>query len=320
MTQSIKIIFKVLLRFYGTYGGNNLYINCSFCEYISQIAVKSMLLEVSATPKPGLVDRNNSGAHKDMDFNTFIESSVSQVYTFYNCTLEGLKFEGEDNKELLKAIRPAGIEGESKMFNATRGINTHKGLIFSLGIIAAAAGLQYKKTNKLKMDADDVCNFVKEIAEGIVSRELENLNNKEPLTYGEGLFKKYGIKGIRGEVESGFSTVRYYSLPILRELMKGTGNINDNLVQVLFHLMTITEDVNILGRHSIDELEYVKSTAKEILALGGIFTDEGRKKIHEIDIEFIRRNISPGGSADLLAVTLMLYFLENPFIYSYDKC
>lgn len=146
MTQNIKIIFKVLLRFYGTYGGNNLYINCSFCEYISQIAVKSMLLEVSATPKPGLVDRNNSGAHKDMDFNTFIESSVSQVYTFYNCTLEGLKFEGEDNKELLKAIRPAGIEGESKMFNATRGINTHKGLIFSLGIIAAAAGLQYKKT------------------------------------------------------------------------------------------------------------------------------------------------------------------------------
>ncbi|WP_352418864.1 triphosphoribosyl-dephospho-CoA synthase CitG [Proteiniborus sp.] len=287
-------------------------INCSFCEYISQIAIKSMLLEVSATPKPGLVDRNNPGAHKDMDFNTFIESSVSQVYTFYNCASEGLKFEGKDNKELLKVIRPIGIQGENKMFNATKGVNTHKGLIFSFGIIAAAAGLQYKKTNKLKMDTDGICNFVKEIAEGIVSRELEHLNNQEALTYGEGLFKKYGIKGIRGEVELGFPTVRCYSLPIFRELMKGAGNINDNLVHVLLHLMTITEDVNILGRHGIDELEYVKSTAKEILSLGGMFTEKGRQKIHEIDIEFIHRNISPGGSADLLAVTLMLYFLENP--------
>ncbi len=293
-------------------GEDNLSINFMFCEYVSEIAIKSMLLEVSATPKPGLVDRNNSGAHKDMDFYTFIESSMSQVYTFYNCTLEGLRFEGKDNKELLKIIRPIGIEGENKMFNATRGINTHKGLIFSLGIIATAAGLQYKKTKKQMMDVEDICYLVKDIAEGIVSRELEQLNNKDSLTYGEGLFKKYGIKGIRGEVESGFPTVRHHSLPVFRELMKGEGNINDNLVQVLFHLMTVTEDINILGRHGIDELEYLKEKAKETLSLGGMFTDEGRKKILELDKEFIRRNISPGGSADLLAVTLMLYFLENP--------
>lgn len=270
-----------------------------------------MLLEVAATPKPGLVDRNNSGAHKDMDFYTFMESSASQVYTFYNCALEGLKFEGKENKELLNIIRPIGIEGENKMFNATRGINTHKGLIFSLGIIAAAAGLQHKETKKQKMDIDDICHKVKDIAEGIVSRELGKLDNKDSLTYGEILYKNHGIKGIRGEAESGFSTVRYHSLPIFRELMKGEGNLNDNLVQVIFHLMTITEDVNILGRHGVDALEYVKSKAKEVLALGGIFTEKGKKKILEVDKDFIYRNISPGGSADLLAVTLMLYLLEN---------
>ncbi|SDY61819.1 triphosphoribosyl-dephospho-CoA synthase [Proteiniborus ethanoligenes] len=286
-------------------------INYGFCEYISEIAIKSMLLEVAATPKPGLVDRNNSGAHKDMDFYTFMESSASQVYTFYNCALEGLKFEGKENKELLNIIRPIGIEGENKMFNATRGINTHKGLIFSLGIIAAAAGLQHKETKKQKMDIDDICHKVKDIAEGIVSRELGKLDNKDSLTYGEILYKNHGIKGIRGEAESGFSTVRYHSLPIFRELMKGEGNLNDNLVQVIFHLMTITEDVNILGRHGVDALEYVKSKAKEVLALGGIFTEKGKKKILEVDKDFIYRNISPGGSADLLAVTLMLYLLEN---------
>lgn len=281
-----------------------------FCEDISEIAINSMLLEVSATPKPGLVDRNNSGAHKDMDFYTFMKSSASQVHTFYKCALEGLKFEGKDKRELLKLIRPIGIEGENKMFKATNGVNTHKGLIFSLGVIAAATGLQYRETQK-NMKAEDICHKVTEIAEGIVSRELGNLKNKEALTYGEKLFKNHGIKGIRGEVEAGFPTVRDYSLPLLKELMEGKESINDNLVQVLLHLMTVVEDVNILGRHGIEQLEYTKMAAKEALVLGGIFTEKGREKILKLDEEFIKKNISPGGAADLLAVTLMLYFLEN---------
>ncbi len=286
-------------------------INLEFCEHISEIAIESMLLEVSATPKPGLVDRNNSGSHKDMDFCTFMKSSASQIHTFYKCALEGLKFEGKDKKELLKLIRPIGIEGENKMFKATGGINTHKGLIFSLGIIAVAVGVQYKETRQQNMDVNDICHQVTEITEGIVSRELEDLNNKTALTYGEELYKKYGVKGIRGEAESGFLTVRNHSLPVLQELMKNNDNINDNLVQVLLHLMTVTEDINILGRHGIEQLEFVKSSAKKALSLGGIFTEKGRKKIFELDNEFIQKNISPGGSADLLAVTLMLYSLEN---------
>jgi len=282
-----------------------------FCECISEIAIKSMLLEVTATPKPGLVDRYNSGAHKDMDFFTFMKSSASQIHTFYNCALEGLKFEGNDKKEILKIIRPIGLAGESKMFNETKGINTHKGLIFSLGIIAAASGFNYRETKDHKMTAKDVCQQVIEITEGITARELGDVNHKETLTYGEELFKKQKVKGIRGEVESGFSTVRNHSLPIFIELMKGKGSLNDNLIQVLLHLMAVTEDVNILGRHGLEQLEYVKSESKAALALGGMFTEKGQKKIFELDEEFIEKNISPGGSADLLAVTLMLYFLNN---------
>lgn len=286
--------------------------NHKFCEYISEIAIKSMLLEVTATPKPGLVDRYNSGAHKDMDFFTFMESSASQIHTFYKCALEGLNFDGNDNKELLKNIRPIGIEGENKMYKATKGVNTHKGLIFSLGIIAAAAGLKYKETKQHKMDVDEICQKIMEITEGITAKELGNLSHKENLTYGEELFIKHKVKGIRGEVELGFPTVRNHSLPIFKELMKGNGSLNDNLVQVLLHLMAVTEDVNILGRHGLEQLEYVKSEAKAALALGGMFAEEGRKKIFKMDEEFIEKNISPGGSADLLAVTLMLYLLENP--------
>ena len=286
--------------------------NIEFCKYISEIAIKSMLQEVSATPKPGLVDRNNPGAHKDMDFFTFMDSCTSLVFTFYDCASEGYRFANPDYTQLLRKIRPIGIKGEDKMFRTTNDVNTHKGLIFSLGIIAAATALEYKINKTIPMDTYNICEIIEGMTKGIVKKELQSLEGKASLTYGEKLFKEYGIKGIRGEVESGFPTVRSNGLPIFRKLMEDNkSNINDNLVQVLLHLMAVTEDVNILGRHSIKELEYVKSEAKRALSLGGIFTAKGRNKVLSMDKDFIEKNISPGGSADLLAVTLMFYYLET---------
>ncbi|ARE89341.1 triphosphoribosyl-dephospho-CoA synthase CitG [Clostridium formicaceticum] len=284
------------------------------CQYLSELAIKSMLYEVSATPKPGLVDRNNAGAHKDMDFFTFMASSAALSDTFYQCAKAGAGFEGKALTELMNSIRPIGIQGEKRMFQATQGINTHKGLIFSLGIIVAVAAVQYGETQSLKMNVEKICDKVKEMTKGISDRELGNVSKASPSTYGEKLFQKYGVKGIRGEVESGFHTVRTHSLPILQELIKSGKSMNDTLVQVLLHLMTVTEDSNVLGRHDWEALEYVKASAKELLNMGGMFTEEGRQRLVETDREFIRKNISPGGSADLLAVTMMLYSLKKCLI------
>ncbi len=90
-----------------------------------------------------------------------------------------------------------------------------------------------------------------------------------------------------------------------------TLNINDILIQSLYHLISNTEDSNILGRHGFKELEFAQASAREALKLGGILSREGRAYIEKLDKEFIEKNISPGGAADLLAVTLMLYMLEN---------
>lgn len=284
-----------------------------FCQYISQLAVKAMLYEVAATPKPGLVDRNNSGAHLDMDYYTFMASSAALGSTFYKCTYAGLNFHEKDYSLLLDILRPIGVEGEKRMFDATGGVNTHKGLIFSLGIISAAAGTIFSKTADVVIPHEEVCIRASEIAKGISSRELKEADNKEKPTYGERLFRKYGTKGIRGEAEAGFVTVREYSFPVMDRLIKeNKGSINDILVQVLLHLISVTEDTNVLGRHDFDTLDYVRKTALEALKLNGMFEPEGIRKIIEMDEEFIRRNISPGGSADLLAITLMLYFMENP--------
>ena len=281
-----------------------------FCTYISNIAIKSLLYEVSVSPKPGLVDRSNSGAHNDMDFFTFIDSSVSLIYYFYNCTKEGMLFQGEDKTKLLKLIRPYGLKAEADMFKATNGINTHKGLIFSMGIIAAAAGQHYVEFNKKQIATIEISNRVKAIAKNI-TKELDDIEEREDLTYGERLYLKYGIKGIRGEVENGFPTVTNYSLPVLRGLSNKDIHINHKLVHVLLHLLENTEDSNILGRHNLETLEYVKDKAKNALSHGGYLTPHGRLYVEEMDKYFIERNISPGGSADLLAITIMLYMLEK---------
>lgn len=281
-----------------------------FFNYIRDLSLKSMLYEVTVAPKPGLVDRFNSGAHRDMDIFTFIDSSLSLSTYFYDCVKLGYEFDGNDYTNILKALRPIGIKAEEKMFMATNGVNTHKGLIFSLGIISAAAGTIYRKTNNICIHPLEMSNLVKEITKGL-TEELLSLENKSNLTYGEKLYKKYGAKGIRGEVESGFSTVLKYSLPELKYLIEDTKyHINDILVNVLLNLMAKTEDSNILGRHDMETLNYVQENSQHALELGGYLTDEGRKYVKEMDKNFIENNISPGGSADLLAITIMLYMLE----------
>ena len=284
--------------------------NQEYCNYISKLSIKALLYEVAVTPKPGLVDRNNSGAHKDMDFFTFIDSSLTLGDYFNKCTKAGISFSGDDYSNLLKDIRPIGIQAEKDMYLATYGVNTHKGLIFSIGIIAAAAGLHFNRFKTIYIASKEISEMVKVISKDI-TLELMDIENKENLTYGEKLYYKYGVKGIRGEVEEGFETVLKYSLPVLEDLLRGSKHINDILVQVLLHLIANTEDSNILGRHDKKTLIHVKEMATIALAKGGYFNPEGKEYIEKMDKYFIANNISPGGSADLIAVTIMLYFIEN---------
>ena len=285
--------------------------NHEFSNYISNLILKSMLYEVSTTPKPGLVDRANSGAHSDMDFFTFIDSTVVFYDYFYNCVTMGLEFQGQDFTKLLNDIRPIGIKAEETMFLATNNINTHKGLVFSFGIMAAALGSLHSETHNLYFSYEEVSHRVILISKGI-TRELTDLNINKNITYGEKLYNKYKTTCIRGEVESGFKTVLTYSLPVLENLIEqGKYTINDICVQVLLHLIVHTVDCNILGRHNKKKLKYAQSSAKALLKDGGYLSIIGKKDIIDMDRDFIDKNISPGGAADLLAVTLLFYFLQN---------
>lgn len=277
---------------------------------IGAAAVEAILYEVSATPKPGLVDRANAGAHSDMDFFTFLSSAASLRGYFDNCAAEGMRCTGEPLQALYPRLQPIGMAAEKAMFQMTGGVNTHKGAIFSLGILSGAAG--WAAGQGAPLTAYTLCHLASRMCEGLSEAAFSGLSRKHPsaLTRGERMYLFFGARGVRGEVQDGFPTVQNVALPLYRTERLAGCSVNDALVDVLLTLMAETADTNILGRHDPSTLEYVQKCAAAAIRLGGMQTELGRAALLSMDQEFIQRWISPGGSADLTAVTHFLYELE----------
>ncbi len=290
--------------------------NNKLCLKLAEYAQQSILYEAILTPKPGLVDAVDQGSHKDMNVFTFIDSSTSLFKSFYDYVEAGLLCE-YDEKILFNEIRKIGIEAEKHMFKATKNINTHKGINFSLGIILAASGYHFKTKcyeNIINFNSEDsleIINIVKKMAYGLVENDFKNIHKKDKLTNGEKLYLKTGFSGIRGEVESGFPTVFNLALPRLRQTFELEMNIERKLLDVLFHIMRESSDSNVVNRGGLQTLEFVKQEANNFVENNIIFQDNYKEKIVEMNKRFKAKNISPGGSADLLSVTIYFALLES---------
>jgi len=270
---------------------------------INSFAIQAMIYEVSCYPSPGLVSPVSCGAHKDMDFFTFVDSTSVLSKYFMLFVQEG--FSNKSCKEIFDRIRIIGIEAEKDMFGKTEGVNTHKGMLFLMGVTCAAVGKAFYE----RKNFSHIRHIIKDMVKGIVNKELVHMDNKNELSHGERLFLKYKAEGIRGEVERGIPTVFDFSLDLYKQ--NKDLSTNDRLVHTLIAIMQICDDSTILHRHSIEVLNEVKEKAKEIILLGGMNSTIGRKKINTLCEEFIQRNISPGGSADLLGLTVFLYLIEE---------
>lgn len=254
---------------------------------ITDLAIEALIIEVELTPKPGLVDKLCNGSHSDMTIETFYKSAEALRIPFENYLTFGESFRGTP-VELLDAIRSIGIDAEHRMFQATEGINTHKGANFMFGILLAAIG--YAKFPSFEI----LINTVKDMCKGLVSKELDHVDRAQ--SNGEMIYKSYKLTGIRGEVEKGFPLVTNCALPLLIE--NGLDDIS--LKKVLLTLIKENDDTNMVKRGGISGLEYGKSLA----SLPYTNIDEHLEFINQ---EFINHNLSPGGSADLLAVSYFLY-------------
>ena len=279
-------------------------------ERIGSLALRAMLDEIAATPKPGLVDRRNCGAHQDMDYFTFMASAAALAPHFRAFAALGLASAGQTTAALFDSLRQQGRAAEAEMFRATQGVNTHKGAIFSLGLICGAAGRLIALGQRLEAEA--ICGLAAELTAGLSRRDYQRLEHKSELSKGEKMFLQYGVAGVRGEAESGFLSVRQAAYPVLAAYIEEGGRpLNDLLVQVLLCLMAEVCDTNVLARHDEDAARYVQTKARELLQQGGALTPQGLAATARFDDELIARNISPGGCADLLSVTLLLYDLTH---------
>ncbi|MBR6555091.1 MAG: triphosphoribosyl-dephospho-CoA synthase [Clostridia bacterium] len=263
---------------------------------IARLAAAALVEEVYTTPKPGLVDLNNNGAHRDMTVQTFLYSAAALQPYFRQMAELGRTLPQED---LLPALRESGIRAEAAMFAATGGVNTHKGALISLGLLCGAAG-QYLARG-IAPDAEALCACVAHMTRGICAREL----GVGEETHGQGVYRKYGTRGIRGEAESGFASVRAYSLPRFRkELAQGT-DYGEAAVKALLALIAHVPDTTVLHRRDEATAAWAAEEAARCLAA----YDE--QAVLALDEAFIRENVSHGGCADLLAVTIFLHRLET---------
>ena len=273
-------------------------------------AQRALIGEAAVSPKPGLVDRLNNGAHRDMDFFSFIDSSAAIIPYLRKCALAGFnaakkppeKMEAGFPAALFQSLRLSGKIAEIEMFAASGGVNTQKGLIFSLGIASAAYGVFFRFREKV--ESDDVLDFISAMTAGI----MDDFNNSAGASHGKEVFKKCGTGGVREEAHRGFPSVRKCALPVLRRCLAETGSLNDAGITVLLHLLSTVMDTNIIHRAGMEALYAVQKDVSAFLE-----TCPSSESIinyaEKLDREFIQKNISPGGCADLLATSFFLYRL-----------
>ena len=281
-----------------TKSGNHLALE----QTVAATAYIALIKEVELTPKPGLVDRFNTGAHRDMDLGTFRASAGAIAPWFPVFFQLGLAECDLPASHFLPLLRADGLACERDMFRATGGVNTHKGSIFSLGLLCAASG-RLAGTGR-RLDWESLCAEVAHICSGLVGRELAPI--REARTAGELLFQKYRLTGARGEAASGFATVRKHALgPYRAALDRGCGE-ERALHEALLHLLAYNFDTNVVARGGMDGLAFVQGYARGLLAMLEAGPESRSEQLAAFDQALIARNLSPGGSADLLAVTWFL--------------
>jgi len=273
---------------------------------IATLATKALLYEVSISPKAGLVSRLSNGSHKDMNFYTFIDSSLALHNYFLNC------FDYGQEKlfscpNFFKDLREVGKVAEKEMYEATKGINTHKGTIFSMGILLAVLGVHLKENKEI--DLKILSEKIKEMCKPLLN-ELEDADNIS--TYGEKAYKEYHLTGARGLAISGYEIVLLDGINKLKDFCK-TLDFETACILLLFYYMSVLDDTNIVNRASITILKEVQILSKELF-------EENKKTLEKENIKnsmsklndiFIEKNISAGGSADLLILTIFIHLLTD---------
>lgn len=268
-------------------------------ETIARCAEEALVQEVSATPKPGLVDRCNCGAHRDMNYMTFLASIRALVPWLHTFAEIGWRGAAESDAEVFAELRAAGQQAEQAMLCATGGVNTHKGFIFSGALFCATAARLTARTGEVLR-----CTQLSNACAGLARYALADFEKVEMETTGLRLYHTHCLAGVRGEAAAGFPAVFEVGFPALRQWLARGICENDAALAALLHLIAAVADTNLIHRGGINAAEACKQEAA--LLLTKLTPETLVAQLTALDRHYIEKNLSPGGCADLLGLSLFL--------------
>jgi triphosphoribosyl-dephospho-CoA synthase len=267
---------------------------------IGRAATLALHDELALSPKPGLVTLTDRGSHTDMDAHTFMRSLFAlRSYFVRIATLgaEGATF---------AALEQCGIDAEARMLAATGGINTHRGAIFMLGLLCAAAGAA---------STDRVGLQPMRLRDTLLARWGDDLRRRalrRPRLPGGMAARRYGLRSASEEAAAGFPVLFETALPAMQEAQaRGLRSVQVRL-DTLFSIMAVLDDSNLAHRGGLQGLRHAQSAARHFLASGGTSRPDGIEAARRIGAEFVRLNLSPGGAADTLAAACWMQRLGRP--------
>lgn len=272
---------------------------------IAHLATQALQAELDTTPKPGLVDKDNNGAHRDMDY-ALMQRSIDTLHPYFvKLALLGCA----DALPSHTAIRDAGIEAEKAMLSATNGVNTHKGALFSMGLAVVAAAHEERKIAaneeqilKERNGGEDVLvslqTTIKALAASFPDTNGTHGSKAKLLSKGA-----TAIKGALDNAREGYEMLFAEWLPFYIERRKERDAYT--LHKTLLRIMCDLDDTNVIYRTDLATAEEVKLEARALL------DNFSKAALKDMDRHYTTRNISPGGAADMLSLTIFIGSIQT---------
>ena len=257
---------------------------------VGRAAIAALYDELALAPKPGLVSFEDRGSHADMDAGLFMRSLFALRQYFPSIALLGA------SRAPFAALQAAGIAAEARMLRATGGVNTHRGAVFTLGLLCAAGGLAERAVSATRLRRLLVVNWGAALGE----RTTDGTSN------GSRAVQAHGLRGAAVEAASGFPAIFELAWPALIDSLQSGLDDRHARLQVLMTVVAELDDTNLAHRGGMAGLRFAQAQARAFLAAGGAARPDALDHAAAIHRAFVARQLSPGGAADVLAAVCLL--------------
>jgi triphosphoribosyl-dephospho-CoA synthase len=267
---------------------------------LGRAAVVALYDELALAPKPGLVSFDDNGSHRDMDASTFLRSLFALRHSYPRFAVLGAR--GTD----FATLALEGQAAEQRMLAATGGINTHRGAIFTLGLLCASAGALRAAGQPLQPEA---------LRHTLVTRwgpALAARGAAAHASHGARAAHAHGLRGANAEAAAGMPVLFDTALPTLRRALADGRSLPAARLQAFFTTLAVLDDTNLAHRGGLAGLRWAQGQARTWLDAGGAGTPDALPRAQRIHRKFVQRRLSPGGAADVLAAACWLQRVCGP--------